>query len=88
MVNGEGGRFRIAVLDRQNRQFRLLTDGRLDEAPSFAPNGGMIIYATAGRGGQGELAAVSADGRVRQSLVLTGGRGARTGLVAIPGLMP
>ena len=73
MVNGEGGRFRIAVLDRQNRQFRLLTDGRLDEAPSFAPNGGMIIYATAGRGGQGELAAVSADGRVRQSLVLQEG---------------
>ncbi|ACL73309.1 Tol-Pal system beta propeller repeat protein TolB [Thioalkalivibrio sulfidiphilus] len=73
MVNGDGGRFRIAVLDRQTRQFRLLTDGRLDEAPSFAPNGSMIIYATAGRGGQGELAAVSADGRVRQSLVLQEG---------------
>ncbi|OOG25623.1 Tol-Pal system beta propeller repeat protein TolB [Thioalkalivibrio denitrificans] len=73
MVNGEGGRFRIAVLDRSNRLFRLLTDGRLDEAPSFAPNGSMIIYATAGARGQGELAAVSADGRVRQSLVLQEG---------------
>ncbi|WP_018232053.1 Tol-Pal system beta propeller repeat protein TolB [Thioalkalivibrio thiocyanodenitrificans] len=73
MVHGDRGRFRIGVLERGSRQLRLLTDGRLDEAPSFAPNGGMIIYATAGAGGQGELAAVSADGRVRQSLVLQEG---------------
>jgi TolB protein len=73
MVNSDGGRFRIAMLDRGSRQFRLLTDGRLDEAPSFAPNGSMIIYATSGARGRGELAAVSADGRVRQSLVLQEG---------------
>ncbi|MBK1674272.1 Tol-Pal system beta propeller repeat protein TolB [Ectothiorhodospira shaposhnikovii] len=72
MVHGVGGGFRIALLDRQTRQFRVLTDGRADEAPSFAPNGSMIIYATSERG-RGILAAVSVDGRVHQRLVLQEG---------------
>ena len=40
--------------------------------PSFAPNGSMIMYATADQG-RGVLAAVSADGRVKQKLRLTEG---------------
>lgn len=72
MVNGDDGRFRIAVLDLVTRTYRILTTGRLDESPSFAPNGSMIIYATVERG-RGVLAAVSEDGRVKQSLVLTEG---------------
>lgn len=72
MVNGDGGRFRIAVLDLVTRNYRVITNGRLDESPSFAPNGSMILYATEERG-RGVLAAVSEDGRVRQSLVLTEG---------------
>jgi TolB protein len=44
----------------------------LDESPSFAPNGSMVLYA-ARRNGKGELAAVSADGRIRQRLVLSEG---------------
>jgi len=50
----------------------VLTDGRLDESPSFAPNGSMIIYATK-EGGRSVLAAVSEDGSVRQTLTLKGG---------------
>lgn len=76
MVRGEGNTFRIAVLDLETRQSTLLTEGRLDESPSFAPNGNMIIYATEARG-RGVLAAVSIDGRVRQRLGLQEGGDAR-----------
>ena len=72
MVNGERGQFRIAVLDMTSGETSVLTDGRLDESPSFAPNGGMIIYATVERG-RSVLAAVSDDGSVRQTLTLRGG---------------
>jgi TolB protein len=65
MVNGDRGHYRIAVQDLDSGLFRVISDGKLDESPSFAPNGSMIIYATeAGR--RGVLAAVSSDGRFRQ----------------------
>ncbi|MCG5515911.1 MULTISPECIES: Tol-Pal system beta propeller repeat protein TolB [unclassified Ectothiorhodospira] len=72
MVHGAGSRFRIGLLDRESRLFRTLTDSGMDESPSFAPNGSMIIYATS-EGGRGVLAAVSDDGRVHQRLVLEEG---------------
>ena len=46
----------------------MLTQGPLDESPSIAPNGKLIIYA-AQQGARGILAAVSSDGRVKQRLV-------------------
>lgn len=67
MVHRRGGRFHIAVLDLQTRQFRVLTAGGLDESPSFAPNGKMIIYSNGQR-----LAAVSLDGSVKQEVTLRG----------------
>ena len=72
MVHNDGQGFRIAVQDLSTGVLRVLTDGQLDESPSFAPNGSMIIYATAGRG-KAVLAAVSEDGRVRQRLTLQEG---------------
>ena len=45
----------------------MLTQGPLDESPSVAPNGKLVIYANE-QGGRGVLAAVSVDGRVRQRL--------------------
>jgi len=72
MVHRQQGRYRIAVQSLETGLLQVLTDGRLDESPSFAPNGQMILYATSD-GGRGELAAVSVDGRVRQRLHLSDG---------------
>jgi TolB protein len=62
LVHGSKGTFRIAVLDLENNALRVLTKTTLDESPSFAPNGSMLLYATTGAGG-GILAGVSTDGR-------------------------
>jgi len=72
MVHGARGQYRIALLDLETRALRVLTDRTLDESPSFAPNGAMIIYATHD-GKKGVLAAVSVDGRVQQRLLLQEG---------------
>lgn len=69
MVHGSGGSYRIAVMDLGTRQMRVLTRGPQDESPGFAPNGSMILYAANG----GQLAAVSIDGKVRQSLRVEAG---------------
>ncbi|WP_172838841.1 Tol-Pal system beta propeller repeat protein TolB [Solemya velesiana gill symbiont] len=72
LVTRQGRDFRIGVLDLESGGLQVLSEGRLDESPSFAPNGGMVIYATK-INGKGELAAVSVDGRVRQRLALQEG---------------
>ncbi|MDD5037156.1 MAG: Tol-Pal system beta propeller repeat protein TolB [Methylococcaceae bacterium] len=72
MVHGVGGNYRIALMDLASKQVRILTPGRLDESPGFAPNGSMILYASHS-GGAAQLSAVSIDGKVRQSLRIDGG---------------
>lgn len=72
MVHGSNGQYRIAVMNIARKNLMVLTRSRLDESPSFSPNGSMIIYATSRSGGT-ELAAVSSDGRVHQRLGLQDG---------------
>ncbi|QMU60348.1 MAG: Tol-Pal system beta propeller repeat protein TolB [Gammaproteobacteria bacterium] len=72
LVNNSGNGFRVAVMDMQSKAMRVISNGNLDEGPSFAPNGSMIMFATSDQG-RGVLAAVSADGRVKQKLRLTEG---------------
>ena len=74
VAQGSGNTYRIAMLDRSlgSPQWTTLSPGSLDESPSFAPNASMVLYA-AREGGRGVLYAVSADGRVRQRLVLANG---------------
>jgi len=72
VAHGVGNEYRIAIVDLDTRRMRILTPGLLDESPSFAPNGSMILYATR-EGDKGVLAAVSADGNVRQRLILAEG---------------
>ncbi|MEN8178994.1 MAG: Tol-Pal system beta propeller repeat protein TolB [Pseudomonadota bacterium] len=72
LVTREEGNYRIAVQDLESGIMQVLSSGNLDESPSFAPNGSMIIYASKA-GYRGVLAAVSVDGRVRQRLALQEG---------------
>lgn len=67
VVTNDRGNYRIALVDLERGFTQVLTDGRQDESPSFAPNGETLIYATR-EGGRGVLATVSADGRVRQRI--------------------
>ncbi len=63
----EGGAYGIAVLDIASGTITTLSRGALDESPSFAPNGAMLIYAGRERD-QGVLATVSVDGQVTARL--------------------
>ena len=72
VAQGKGNEYRIGLWDLENERMRILTPGVLDESPSFAPNSSMILYATR-EGDRGVLSAVSADGNVRQRLILSEG---------------
>ncbi|MEZ5564892.1 MAG: Tol-Pal system beta propeller repeat protein TolB [Gammaproteobacteria bacterium] len=67
VVHNDRGNYRIALFDLARSTIQVLTDGRLDESPSFAPNGEVLIYATR-EGSRGVLATVSADGRIKQRI--------------------
>jgi len=67
MVTLDRGNYRIAVQDLDDGDFLVLSTGRQDESPSFAPNSDSLIYATR-QGSDGVLEMVSADGLVRQRL--------------------
>jgi TolB protein len=66
-IGRRGGRFQAYTLDLATSQEMLLTDTVMDESPSFAPNGRMLLYATEVNG-RGILATVSTDARVRTRL--------------------
>ncbi len=67
MVHRSNGDFHIAVQDFKRGSVTALTQTSLDESPSVAPNGTILLYATK-HGGRGVLAAVSVDGGVQYRL--------------------
>ena len=64
MVHRYNGVFHIAAQDMESGDIRVLTETHLDESPSIAPNGAMLMYATKYQG-KGILAAVSLDAGVK-----------------------
>ena len=72
LVHGQDGQYRIGLFDLENGALQVLTESSLDESPSFAPNGSMILYATTD-GDSSVLSAVSPDGRMHQRLNVQSG---------------
>ncbi len=66
-VGRRDGRFQVYVMELATGQELAVTDTVMDESPSFAPNGRLLLYATEVNG-RGILASASTDGRVRTRL--------------------
>lgn len=71
-VHRTNGVFHIAWQDLERDNLQILTQTNLDESPSLAPNGTMLIYATQDQG-RGILAVVSIDGSVKYRLPSSSG---------------
>ena len=72
MVHRSNGVFHIASQDIASGNMRILTETYLDESPSIAPNGAMLLYATQ-HNKRGVLGAVSMDAGVKFRLPSTEG---------------
>ena len=67
--NGNG--HKIAIYSINDKFLKVISRGRLDEAPSFAPNGKIVLFASK-KLNKGILVAASNDGRIRKEIELTG----------------
>jgi TolB protein len=72
MISRISGQFRVIVTDANGGSRRIVSSGRLDESPSFAPNGSMVIYATQNNG-RGVLAVKPIAGGSGQRLTQDSG---------------
>lgn len=72
LITRSGGSFKVALDALGGGGRRLLSGGPLDESPSFAPNGSMVIYASQ-HNGRGVLAVTPIAGGASQRLTQDSG---------------
>lgn len=68
MVRQMNGKFQITLMDLSSHNTDVVSNGSLDESPSLAPNGAMVLYETRGKGRRHILAVASDNGRANTFL--------------------
>jgi TolB protein len=68
LISRSGGD-QVAILDLASRGLQTISSGSLNESPSYAPNGSMVVYAAGG----GVLSVVAVDYDVQQRLAAQSG---------------
>ena len=68
MVHRQSGAYKIAVMTLSDNRMSVLSNGGMDESPSFSPNGQMIVYAAERNGGASTLNSISVGGDAQQGL--------------------
>ncbi len=72
-VQGNKNNYKIALRHNKSETSQQISDGPLDETPTFAPNNNMILYATKNTKGQGILISTSLDGSTKNQLLVSNG---------------
>jgi len=67
-----GGEFHIGVMHADGSDERLLTSSYLDEGPTWAPNGRVLMFARESAGGASKLWSVDVTGRILQPVPYPG----------------
>jgi TolB protein len=68
----EGSTFRIGVMRADGSDERILTSGYMDEGPSWAPNGRVLMFSRESPGGAPKLWSVDVTGRILQAVPYPG----------------
>ncbi len=68
LVRQSSGKFRVVLMDLISGESDTISSGNLDESPSLAPNGVMVLYETRGKGRKHVLAVASDNGRANSPL--------------------
>jgi len=68
-----GGEFHIGVMRPDGSDERILTSSYLDEGPTWAPNGRVLMFSRESAGGVSKLWSVDVTGRIQQPVPYPGG---------------